>query len=125
MLEQQRKATNSAKDIPSTEPLISAYRSAIKLEHELGYYASLAKKLIKIAHLNIQSDNHQGFTDVYNELQLLELSWWQVDLLTAYKEYHAGNFEHAKTLAIEAKQNSTEAWNREDEDIFNLIINQV
>ncbi len=121
MLEADREKGKSVNNDTSMESLISAYRHAIKLEHELGYQASLAKKLIKIAQLNIQSGNQPGFTDAYNELQLLELDWWQVDLLTAYKEHQAGNFKHAKVLAAQAKQNSTENWNEKDEEIFILI----
>ncbi len=122
VLEEQNKSVDLLSNHQIKEGLIDSYRKYIDLSYSIGNQALSVKYYIKMAHLYLSIGDFESANNVFSEISLHNLDWWQIDLLHGLILFESGELDKAIELAGDAKQNATESWSEKDENRFQKIV---
>jgi len=98
-----------------------AYKDYIEKCRKRGFIAQVARYLLKLSYLYTDADS-LTISNIFNDVQLFNLQWWQIELLEARVKFLDGVHVEAVSLAKQAKQNSTESWSDENQELYNQIV---
>jgi len=106
----------------SAQELQESYKQRLRLSRAMGNDATSANILLKIGQQHIQNNQLAEASDTLNELKIMSLDWWQIDLFEAEIMNISGEHEQAVELATSAKQKASSVWgDKEEARLQNLL----
>jgi DNA-binding winged helix-turn-helix (wHTH) protein/tetratricopeptide (TPR) repeat protein len=99
----------------STLELQESYKQRLRLSRAMGNDAASANILLKIGQQHIQNDQLSEASDTLNELKIMNLDWWQIDLFEAEIMNANGQVNQSIELAKSAKQKASSIWGDKEE----------